>query len=189
MNMSAVHPNNLTGSSSWFSTLRTKNLAGSLDLGTIIFFPYVVAIVWQYLAIIPGKALAWILTAIISLALWYGYVALKETSSAALSWHFWLIVALPLLIVYALRVDFPDISLISAPAANAFSDPVTMMQRIASEASNASIAWLKSVISAALSALSAFGRLRRIRPTRSWVVMMTSSVMSWTRVTGAAGRG
>src|SRR5215510_718168 len=51
--------------------------------------------------------------------------------------------------------DLPAISLISAPAANALSEPVTRMHPILPSTSNASIAALSSEISDALSALSA----------------------------------
>ena len=57
------------------------------------------------------------------------------------------------------------ISLMSAPAAKAFSDPVMTMAPIASSTSKASRAWLRSLSSAAQSALSACGRLSAISPT------------------------
>jgi len=60
----------------------------------------------------------------------------------------------------------------SAPAANALSDPVTTMQPMFASASKASTAAAISAIIAALSALSAFGRLRRITPTRLTVSTM-----------------
>ena len=60
-----------------------------------------------------------------------------------------------------------DISFISAPAAKAFSEPVSTMQPIESSASNFSMAWVSSSISASHSALSALGRWRVMRPTLS----------------------
>src|SRR5579871_6887759 len=65
----------------------------------------------------------------------------------------------------------------SAPAANAFSEPVITMQPIASSASKASTAAASSRISALLSALSACGRLSRIRPTRPRVSTMMCSLL------------
>src|SRR4051812_4888030 len=53
----------------------------------------------------------------------------------------------------------------SAPAAKAFSEPVTTMQPIPGSRSNPSSAWLRSPIRAEFRALSACGRLRVMRPT------------------------
>ena len=60
---------------------------------------------------------------------------------------------------------FGCISLMSAPAANAFSLPVSTMQPIASSASNSSIAVAISPNTPNDSAFSILGRLRRMRPT------------------------
>src|SRR6266581_9615352 len=57
------------------------------------------------------------------------------------------------------------ISLMSAPAAKAFSLPVRMMAAIAGSLSNSSSAAPRSAISAAFSAFSACGRLRVTMPT------------------------
>jgi hypothetical protein len=67
------------------------------------------------------------------------------------------------------------ISLISAPAAKAFSLPVITRQPILSSASKASIACFNSSMSARLSALSACGRLSRMTPTRPLVSTMMFS--------------
>src|SRR5262245_52362334 len=65
------------------------------------------------------------------------------------------------------------ISLISAPAANAFSEPAMTMHVMFGSASQAAMAAPSSVISAALSALSACGRLRRMTPTLPLVSTIT----------------
>ena len=57
------------------------------------------------------------------------------------------------------------ISLMSAPAANAFSDPVSTIAPIAESVSKASSATLRSSIRAADSAFKACGRLSLMRPT------------------------
>lgn len=100
----------MTGNSSWRLALGLKKLREGLDLGAVIFFPYLPAIVWQYFGPLHNKPLAWTLTMIVSVAVWYVYVAFKEPSSKRLTWHFWVIVGLPLLAIYCLRADFPDIS-------------------------------------------------------------------------------
>src|SRR6516165_1903427 len=71
----------------------------------------------------------------------------------------------------------PAISLISAPAAKALSEPVMMMQPTLLSASNASMARASSRINALLRALSACGRLSLIRPTRPRVSTMMVSLM------------
>src|SRR6266480_2083091 len=62
--------------------------------------------------------------------------------------------------------DLSAISLISAPAANALSEPVRRMQPTLASASHASTAPRSSFFSVALSAFSACGRLKRMMPTR-----------------------
>jgi len=79
-------------------------------MGALIFFPYVVAIVWQYCSIVPNRPVAWTFTVIFSAIVCCGYLALSERSTEKSSWQFWIIVALPLLAIYLLRVDFPDVS-------------------------------------------------------------------------------
>jgi hypothetical protein len=87
-----------------------KEFKGEFAVGSIIFFPCVLACVWQYFGVIHQKPLAWTLAVIVSAAVWVAYLAISESNSEKLSWQFWLIVALPLLAVYLLRFDFPDIS-------------------------------------------------------------------------------
>ena len=63
--------------------------------------------------------------------------------------------------------DRPDISLMSAPAANAFSLPVITIAPIPGSLSNSAAAVVTSFITSVLSALSAFGRFNVMVPTRS----------------------
>ena len=55
----------------------------------------------------------------------------------------------------------------SAPAANAFSEPVMMIAPMPGSVSNSAAAVVTSSITWLLSALSAFGRLSVMMPTRS----------------------
>ena len=64
------------------------------------------------------------------------------------------------------------ISLMSAPAANAFSEPVSTIAPIAGSVSKASSATLRSSIKAADSAFKACGRLSLMRPTAPCVSTM-----------------
>ncbi len=91
-------------------SLRFKTFQEHFDLASLIFAPYVLTIAWQYFSGIGSKTLAWIVAAIVSAGLWYVFVALKETPKEKASWQFWLVVAFPLLLVYLLRVSFPDVS-------------------------------------------------------------------------------
>ena len=59
-----------------------------------------------------------------------------------------------------------SISLMSAPAANARSDPVTTIAPIPSSVSKADVAATRSHMTCEFSAFSASGRLRVIQPTR-----------------------
>jgi hypothetical protein len=64
----------------------------------------------------------------------------------------------------ALMKSLPSISLMSAPAANARSEPVRTITATAGSRSNVAIAWVSSATSWALSAFSALGRFNVIRP-------------------------
>src|SRR5882757_9589568 len=73
---------------------------------------------------------------------------------------------------------FGCISLMSAPAANAFSPPASRMQPILSSASRSSIAAAISLNTPNDSALSIFGRFSVIMPTAPWLsTMMCSNVL------------
>src|SRR5437762_10992025 len=80
------------------------------DLAAVIFAPYILVLVWQYFAALNNKVLAWTLTVILSALIWCVYVSTKEAKPEKLSRWFWLVVALPLLLIYSLRFAFPDIS-------------------------------------------------------------------------------
>ncbi len=93
-----------------FPNFNLKNFRERFDLASLIFAPYVLAIVWQFFAVIPNKTVGWISAVVVSAVLWYAFVALKETPKEKTAWQFWLVVALPLLLAYLLRVSFPDVS-------------------------------------------------------------------------------
>src|SRR5207247_431317 len=65
---------------------------------------------WQYAGAIRNKTLAWTVAAIICAIVWYLYVSFTDPVKEKLPNQFWLLVALPLLLIYSLRVIFPDIS-------------------------------------------------------------------------------
>jgi hypothetical protein len=78
--------------------------------GSVVFAPYVLAIVWQYFCALNHKPLAWVFSGVVSLAVWTLYLSFSEKSSPKFSWSFWLLVTLPLLFFYLLRLPTPDIS-------------------------------------------------------------------------------
>ena len=89
---------------------RLDQLKERLDLGALLFAPYILVLVWQYLATLQSKLLAWSLAVFVSLVIWFVYISIKETEPEKLSLPFWLLVALPLLLIYLLRIAFPDLS-------------------------------------------------------------------------------
>src|SRR6185295_9790041 len=100
----------MNNSSNESRLLVLKEFKGQFAVGSIIFFPYLLAIVWQYSGVIHPRPLAWTLAVIVSVAVWIAYLGVSESKTEKLSWHFWLMVALPLLAIYLLRFDFPDVS-------------------------------------------------------------------------------
>jgi hypothetical protein len=85
-------------------------LAPRLSFGSAVAAPYVLAIVWQYFCTFQNKSVAWTLALILSAATWILCVSLTERESAGLPRQFWIVVALPLLFFYLIRLPFPDLS-------------------------------------------------------------------------------
>lgn len=80
------------------------------EFGSVVFAPYLLAIVWQYFCILNNKPLAWVCTVAVSALAWMLYLSLSESHATRLPWSFWLLVALPLLCFYLIRLPAPDIS-------------------------------------------------------------------------------
>src|SRR4051812_14261668 len=95
---------------STLTVLRMKTFRERLDLIAILSFPYVLTIVWQYCAFVSNPRVAWALAIIASLAAWYVLITLAENAPQKTDWQFWLVVALPLLLCFTMRVAFPDTS-------------------------------------------------------------------------------
>src|SRR5438477_424213 len=81
-----------------------------MDFASVVIAPYVLTIVWQYFCAFHSQPLAWTLTVLVSAIVWAFYVSLAEVTSEKLPWQFWIVVALPLLFFYLIRLPFPDIS-------------------------------------------------------------------------------
>src|SRR6185503_6094257 len=71
---------------------------------------YLITIVRQCFWGISHQKLAWGLTLAIGGLVWVVYVSTREPLESRTWRPFWLIVGLPLLLVYGLRVVFPDVS-------------------------------------------------------------------------------
>ncbi|HEX3279587.1 MAG TPA: hypothetical protein VHR36_00025, partial [Pyrinomonadaceae bacterium] len=83
-------------------------LATRVELGDVMLYLYLAIFVRQYFWIINSNALAWTLTIPLAAICWYVYVASKPLPAARYGRSFWLLAALPLLGIYALRAAFPD---------------------------------------------------------------------------------
>src|ERR1700752_4675553 len=89
---------------------RMKRFREHPDLIAIISFPYVLTIVWQYCSLLSNRPIAWTLAIIVSLVAAYLLILFREHTPEQLAWQFWLVVAVPLLLAFATRVAFPDVS-------------------------------------------------------------------------------
>jgi len=100
----------MKNSSDALRRISPDKLKGDLALSSSIFLLYALAITCQYCTAISYQLLASSLAFIFAMAISVVYVTLLESRSERVPWQFWLIVALPLLAIYLLRVDFPDVS-------------------------------------------------------------------------------
>ncbi|MDQ3918379.1 MAG: hypothetical protein M3348_07860 [Acidobacteriota bacterium] len=86
-----------------------RAFAARFEFGDALLVFYFVVLVRQWLWGLENAA-AWSLTVPLAVAFWYFYVSTKGERVERPAVSFWLIVALPLLFVYALRAPFPDAS-------------------------------------------------------------------------------
>jgi hypothetical protein len=96
-----------------FRTLRSQKLKSfptKLEIGDVLILLYTVALVRQWLWIVPASDVAWIFTVILSLVIWALYLATKDRDRQPTPLGFWPIVALPLFLIFAMRAAFPDTS-------------------------------------------------------------------------------
>jgi hypothetical protein len=86
-----------------------RGFASRFEFGDALLAVYFVVLVRQWFWPLENAA-AWALTVPLALAGWCFYVRTKRETDERLPKSFWLVVALPLLFVYALRAPFPDAS-------------------------------------------------------------------------------
>lgn len=79
-----------------------------LEFSDSIFLLYLTVLLRQYCWAIPSDTLAWIATAPLAVLAWLFYLRIKGTVEERPPGLFWVIVAIPLLLVYGLRVALPD---------------------------------------------------------------------------------
>lgn len=91
-------------------TLLLKPLRERFEFGDALLFVYALAFARQHLWVSDNNALAWTLSAALASAACYFYVRTKPFATGRAGREFWLVVALPLLFVYAFRAPFPDVS-------------------------------------------------------------------------------
>jgi hypothetical protein len=80
------------------------------EFGDALLFFYALVFVRQFLWVVEENRLAWALSVPVAATAIFFYVATKRTRAVRFGREFWLLVALPLLVVYALRAPFPDTS-------------------------------------------------------------------------------
>lgn len=89
---------------------RLKSFPANLEIGDVIVLLYTSAFVRQWLWLIPSNTLGWILTLLFSVIIWALHLTTKDRDAQTTPREFWLIVALPLFLIYAMRAAFPDTS-------------------------------------------------------------------------------
>lgn len=82
----------------------------NLDFGDMLFFFYALVFVRQYLWIISNNIAGWTIAALLTLVIWWFYLKTKPLPAERCGRQFWIVVALPLVVIYFLRAMYPDIS-------------------------------------------------------------------------------
>ncbi len=90
------------------SQVSWRTLLARIGLGDLVILIYILAFVRQFLWLIPGTSIPWSLTVIVSIGIWLLHLRINEQPTNRLSFHFYLLVVLPLLFLFTLRVAFPD---------------------------------------------------------------------------------
>src|ERR1700748_646565 len=89
----------------------TRRFRDRVEGGDALLFLYLAVIARQYLCWLPlSNALAWIASVLGATATCWIYIVTKTETRTRVSPAFWILVALPLMFAYSLRVVFPDVS-------------------------------------------------------------------------------
>ena len=84
------------------------NLRGHVEFGDALVFFYALVFIRQYFWIINNNFLAWTLSVPLAAVCLYLYVSTKQFPAEKFGAGFWLLVGLPLLLIYLQRAAFPD---------------------------------------------------------------------------------
>ena len=87
-----------------------SELRSKLELGDLFIFLYLLVFIRQYMWLVPANPLAWALTLTLAAVVWTMHLRIKGVVEEKTPRMFWLIVALPLLLIFALKFALPDIS-------------------------------------------------------------------------------
>jgi hypothetical protein len=87
-----------------------SELRRKLGLGDLFIFLYLLVFIRQYMWLVHGNRLAWGFTLALAAVVWTMHLRLKGAVTEKTPRMFWLIVGLPLLLIFALKFALPDIS-------------------------------------------------------------------------------
>jgi hypothetical protein len=90
--------------------MSVSSIRSKLEFGDALLPFYVAVFVRQIFWPVGNEFVAWALTAVLSALIWLAYLYTKPEAIERTPRSFWLVVALPLFLVYALRAPFPDLS-------------------------------------------------------------------------------
>jgi hypothetical protein len=90
--------------------LNLSSLKRKLEFGDALLPFYVAVFIRQCLWPVGSEFAAWTLTALLSVLVWLAYLYTKPEVGGRTPRSFWLVVALPLFLIYAMRAPFPDLS-------------------------------------------------------------------------------
>jgi len=96
----------------WRAELRQAVLrvGHKAEFGDFVLLLYIAAFVRQFLWLIEDQVIAWALTGALAFGLCLLHLATKKIESQKTPRQFWLIVPIPLLLIFAMRAAFPDTS-------------------------------------------------------------------------------
>jgi hypothetical protein len=87
------------------ATLRRK-----IEFGDAVLFPYILALAFQCFWAIDSDVAAWTLALVASAVLWIIHLQTQPQSDQRTPRSFWLIVGLPLFLIFLLRAPIPDLA-------------------------------------------------------------------------------
>ncbi len=110
MSQAMEHADQVVLSSTENSTSSTSafQLFASLELGDVLIFFYFLVLIRQCFWTVQSNSLGWVLAVIFAVPLWWVYVYCDQSPRVRFGKSFWIVVALPILIMYLLRAAFPD---------------------------------------------------------------------------------